>query len=206
MLRRLRRPPLRACALLLGLLLAAAAGPAAQAQGVYRVVGPDGSVTFTDRPPGTAARVEPLGRTGAAAVSPALPPALREAVARFPVLLYTVPQCAPCDRGRQLLRARGIPHQERVADPQTDAETWLRVLGSTDAPGLTVGAQVLRGFSEDEWHTTLDLAGYPRQSRLPANRPHPAPLPLVARPAPPAAEPAPFALPLPLPAPGGFRF
>ncbi len=193
----------RACTLLLGLALAATA---VHAQGIYRIVGPDGSVSFTDRPPAAAARIEPLGRAGAAPAAPALPPGLREVAARFPVVLYTVPQCAPCDRGRQLLRARGIPHEERVADPQTDAEAWLRALGSTDAPGLTVGAQVLRGFGEDEWHTTLDLAGYPRQSRLPANRPHPAPLPLVARPAQPAAEPPPVALPPPLPAPGGFRF
>jgi len=90
------RLALHACILLLGLALAATA---AQAQGVYRVVGPDGAVTFTDRPPDAAARVEPLVRSGAPPASPALPPGLREVAARFPVVLYTVPQCAPCDRG-----------------------------------------------------------------------------------------------------------
>ncbi len=181
------------------------------AQTLYRVTAPDGSVTFTDRPPASAARVEPIGR-GAAATAPALPPALRDAASRFPVVLYTIPDCAPCERGRELLRARGIPHEERVADSEADREAWLRTVGSVEAPGLGVGRQMLRGFSATEWDTTLDLAGYPRESRLPPNFP-PAPVaPLVARRSvetPPSSVETPVA---PLPAPtiplpgGGIRF
>jgi len=203
-----RTPPSIAATLLLlsGLVFAATA---AHAQGLYRIVGPDGSVTFTDRPPrADAGRAEPLARGGGPAPV-LLPPGLREPAARFPVVLYTVPDCPPCDRGRELLRTRGIPHEERVADPQTDAEAWLRRLGSTDAPGLTIGAQVLRGFNADEWQATLDLAGYPRASRLPANHVQPPARPLVARPAQPEAAampPAPLPTPLPATSPGGFRF
>lgn len=195
--------------LLLGAALAVAAAASAGAQTLYRVTAPDGSVTFTDRPPASATRVEPIGR-GAAAPSPTLPPALRDAASRFPVVLYTIPDCAPCDRGRELLRARGIPYEERLADSDADREAWLRIVGSVEAPGLGVGRQMLRGFSATEWAATLDLAGYPRESRLPPNFP-PAPVaPLVARRSvePPPAEVPATPLPavtIPLPQ-GGIRF
>lgn len=209
----MRRPTLPAAPrVLLGAAAAVMMGMAAAtaaAQTLYRVTAPDGSVTFTDRPPANATRVEPIGR-GAAAPSPTLPPALRDAASRFPVVLYTIPDCVPCDRGRELLRARGIPFEERVADADADREAWLRVVGSVEAPALGVGRQMLRGFSATEWAATLDLAGYPRESRLPPNFP-PAPVaPLVARRSvePPPAEVPAAPLPaatIPLPQ-GGIRF
>lgn len=204
--------PLRGAALaVVAGMVTATAAETAGAQTLYRVTAPDGSVTFTDRPPASAMRVEPIGR-GAAAPSPTLPPALRDAASRFPVVLYTIPDCAPCDRGRELLRTRGIPFEERVADSDADREAWLRVVGSVEAPGLGVGRQMLRGFSATEWAETLDLAGYPRESRLPPNFP-PAPVaPLVARrsveppPADVPATPLPaVTIPLPLPQ-SGIRF
>lgn len=188
------------------------AAAAAGAQTLYKVTAPDGAVTFTDRPPASALRVEPVGRADASAATPALPPALRDAAIRFPVVLYTIPDCAPCDRGRELLRARGVPYEERLADSDADREAWLRVVGSAEAPGLGVGRQMLRGFSASEWSSTLDLAGYPRDSRLPPNHP-PAPVaPLIARriveppPAPVETQVAPAPAPtIPLPG-GGIRF
>jgi hypothetical protein len=75
---------------------------------------------------------------------------------------------------------------------------------------LTVGGQALRGFQEADWQGTLDLAGYPRESRLPRNFQAPAPTPLVARSAPAPAvaaaapvEQAPAAAPT---ASGNIRF
>lgn len=195
---------------LLGAAVAVVAA-ASGAQTLYKVTAPDGSVTFTDRPPASALRVEPVGRSATPA-APVLPPALRDPASRFPVVLYTIPDCAPCDRGRELLRARGIPYEERVADSDADREAWLRIVGSVEAPGLAVGRQMLRGFSATEWASTLDLAGYPRESRLPPNHP-PAPVaPLVARrsvePPPTPVEtpvtPAPVPT-IPLPG-GGIRF
>jgi glutaredoxin len=212
----MRMPRRRPSPAPVALLLALATLPAA-AQGLYKIVAPDGTVTYTDRPPPAgSARVQALGRSGAPGASSGvatLPAGLREAVARFPVVLYTVPNCAPCERGRELLRARGIPYEERLADPNSDREAWLRAVGSMEAPGLTVGAQLLRGFNADEWQSTLDLAGYPRTSRRPPNHPPPAVVPLVARrtlPEPVPSGEAPAELPpqptVPLPGGGGIRF
>ncbi|MED5620131.1 glutaredoxin family protein [Ideonella sp. BN130291] len=179
----------------------------------YKVVGPDGKVTYTDRPPAT----QPATQHGKAAAKPGegsgeagLPYVLRTAVSRFPVVLYTTPACEPCDRGRDLLRTRGVPFREKVASSSADIEAWNRQIGSQQAPVLSVGGQMLRGFAVDSWNSYLDVAGYPRESRLPANYTAPPPQPLAERaPPPPPTEPAPAPRapePPPPPASGGIRF
>jgi glutaredoxin len=186
------------------------------ASALYKVVQPDGSVTYTDRPPATGnARVTPLGRNlEPAAPEPTLPLELRQAMQRYPVTLYTAQGCQPCDAGRSLLRARGVPFAERVVATDEDAQALERLVGGRTVPALTIGTQALRGLSETDWAGYLDAAGYPRESRLPRGWQPPAATPLVervtptARPAPqPAAPaPAPAAAPEPPPAPGSVRF
>ena len=152
----------------------------------YKVVRPDGSVTYTDRPPvaATNVRITPLGRAGAAAAAEPenpLPTELRQAVARYPVTLYTTAQCAPCDSGRRLLQQRGIPFTERRIAADDDAALLERLVGSRSVPALTIGAQPLRGFAEADWTAYLDVAGYPRESKLPRNWPPATPQPLIDR-------------------------
>ena len=74
----------------------------------YKVVGPDGKVTYTDRPPPTSgSKVTSLSSRGVVAsgpTDPALPLELREPAAKYPVTLYTVTgACEPCQSARQLL-------------------------------------------------------------------------------------------------------
>jgi hypothetical protein len=56
-----------------------------------------------------------------------------------------------------------------------------RTLGQRAVPSLTIGAQALRGLSQTEWAAYLDLAGYPRESRLPKGWQPPAAAPLAPR-------------------------
>ena len=188
---------------------------AASAQAQFKVVGPDGRITYTDRPPpaveGRAAPVKaPPGADRVA--SPALPPVLREPATRFPVTLYTAPECAPCDAGRDLLRQRGVPFQERVASSVGDREAWVRIVGSADAPALAIGGQWLRGYAAGAWHSYLDTAGYPRESKLPTGYVAPPPAPLVERVTPKIPEaaaappPQPAEVPPPADEPGSIRF
>lgn len=186
------------------------------ASALYKVVQPDGSVTYTDRPPATGnARVTPLGRNlEPAAPEPTLPLELRQAMQRYPVTLYTAQGCQPCDAGRSLLRARGVPFAERVVATDEDAQALERLVGGRTVPALTIGSQALRGLSETDWAGYLDAAGYPRESRLPRGWQPPAATPLVARVTPTARTapqsaapaPAPAAAPEPPPAPGSVRF
>lgn len=200
-------------ALLAPALAAALMFAATTAHALFKVVGPDGKVTYTDRPPpATSGRVMPFSRETGSASDPALPIALRQVATRFPVTLYTSPDCDPCSLGRQLLARRGIPFSERVADTIEDREAWQRVVGGLEAPALRVGGQMLRGFNAAAWDDTLDVAGYPRQSQLPPNYPAPTAVPLVDRRPPPGPNPAPPQLPeAPRPQgdaanPGGIRF
>jgi glutaredoxin len=194
------------------------AAPALPAMAVYKIVQPDGSVIYTDRPPATgSARVMPLGRDAAPAMPElALPQELRSLMQRYPVTLYTSADCTPCDNGRRLLQLRGVPYLERLVSSEEDALALERAVGGRTVPALTIGAQALRGLSETDWTAFLDAAGYPRESRLPRGWQAPAPAPLVertpARPpqaaptARPADAPTAPAVPVPEPAPGSLRF
>lgn len=161
-----------------------AALPAA-AQGVYRIVGPDGRVTFSDQPPpangaSAGARSNPSASAGGAATGPALPFELRQVATRYPVVLYTGNDCAPCNSGRNLLNARGIPYTEKTVTTADDAEALKRLTGEVSLPFLTIGAQRLRGFSDTEWTQFLNAAGYPAQSALPPGYRRAAATPMVS--------------------------
>lgn len=181
---------------------------AVPAHALFKVVGPDGRVTYTDRPPPAGqGRISGFTSSGAPAPDVTLPPELRQASARWPVTLYTAPDCAPCDDARRLLRTRGVPHTEKTVMGDEDRAAWTRIVGGPEAPGLTIGAQVMRGLQAERWHEYLDAAGYPRNSQLPPTYQFSAPLPLVprvteqaraapaARPAPPADSDEPSATP-----------
>ena len=198
-------------ALLLGLAWGAGLPVLAQ----YKVVGPDGKVTYTDRPvaPPTGGQVQTLraGSPPAAAANTALPLELRNVAARFPVTLYTGPDCSPCDTGRQLLQRRGIPFTEKLVSTDDDAAALQRITGGRSLPSLMVGTQALRGFLDSDWQGTLDLAGYPKESKLPRGWAAGPATPLVVRAAPADVVSAPTVRPtLPpeaAPAPaGGIRF
>lgn len=158
----------------------ALAGTAAHAQQVYRIVGPDGKVTFSDRAPDTQLAPTTTRGGGAPAADAALPYELRQVATRYPVTLYTSNDCQPCNSARNLLIGRGVPFSERTIMTSEDVEAFKRLSGGTSLPFGTIGAQQLQGFSDAEWAQYLDLAGYPKQSQLPANYRRPAATPLVA--------------------------
>lgn len=162
------------------LLLVASA--AIQAQTLYRSVGPDGRVTFSDTPPPTAS-AKPSGSAaggGTTTAGAALPYALQQVVDRYPVTLYTGDACAPCASGRNLLTARGIPFTERTVNSAEDVAALQRMAGDASLPFLTIASQQIIGFSDAEWNQYLDAAGYPKTSQLPGAYRQVAPAPLVA--------------------------
>ena len=184
----------------------------------YKVVGADGKVTYTDRPPATGnAKITSISSRGSAgvAIDVALPLELRQPAARYPVTLYTVTgACSPCEAARQLLRQRGIPYSEKQVQTPEDSEALERLSGARDAPTLAIGTQMMRGLAPEVWGSYLDAAGYPRESRLPSNYQYAAATPIVerreasaARPASAAPQPAAADAASPVPAnPTGIKF
>ncbi len=158
-----------------GALVALVAGTfssLSQAQPVYRIVGPDGKVTFSDKPPPAAsnAKVTAAGADGARGVATAsLPFELRKVAGQYPVTLYSGDNCGPCASARSLLTTRGVPFTEKTVSTNDDAQALQRISGDNSLPFLTIGSQQLKGFSDAEWTQFLDAAGYPKSSVLPAS-------------------------------------
>lgn len=180
----------------LAVVAAGLLAPAANAQQVYRIVGPDGKVSFSDQPPpatSTAKATTSAGRPGAdsGASGSALPYELRQIANKYPVTLYTSDNCGPCTSARSLLTGRGIPFTEKTIISTEDSKALQRLSGDTSLPFATIGGQQLNGFSDAEWTQFLNAAGYPAASVLPANYRQAAATPLVAVVAAPSAAPAP---------------
>ena len=154
----------------------------ATAQAIYRIVGPDGRVSFSDKPPansdGKATALSASGRSGNSGISVDLPFELRQAMNRYPITLYTGDDCAPCNAGRSMLNNRGIPFSERTIKTANDAEAFKAISREQSLPVLTIGGQQLKGFSAPEWSQYLDVAGYPQASVLPSGYRNPAAMPL----------------------------
>ncbi len=165
----------------------------AQAQ-VYKWVGPDGKLNYSDSPPPAGAKSVQTPRLDSDSSDVALPWALQQAVKDNPVTLYTTRDCQPCDEARQWLARRGVPLSERTVNSREDLDQFKTLAGANQLPALRVGNTVKRGFDIDGWQQALNAAAYPEPSRLPANWRNPAPSPLApAKPAAPRAAGAPAA-------------
>lgn len=172
---------------------AALASGVSPAQNLYRSVGPDGRVTYSDR------AISPNAKPSAEAVSNADSPAssanaqlpydLRQTANRYPVTVYTGKDCEPCDEARSHLQNRGIPFSERTIDTSSDAAALRKLSGQDSLPFATIGNQHLKGFGADSWDQYLSAAGYPKQPQLPKNYKAPAAKPLTVQ-APAATEAA----------------
>lgn len=154
-------------------VLAAGVFPSpSQAQQVYRIVGPDGKVTFSDQPPSPSTHAKVTSSTseaGMVAANISLPFELRKVAGQYPVTLYSGDNCGPCASARAMLTTRGIPFSEKTVTTSEDGQALQRLSGDNSLPFLTIGSQQLKGFSDAEWTQFLDAAGYPKSSVLPAS-------------------------------------
>ena len=198
-----------ACALFAG------ASALISAQPVYRIVGADGKVTFSDKPPAEpkAKITSAAGASGGSIVSSSLPFELRQVAQKYPVTLYTGENCGPCQSARSMLITRGIPFSEKTVLTLEDSQALQRLSSENSLPFATIGGQQLKGFSDAEWTQFLNAAGYPAASVLPTTYRQPAATPLVtvAAAPPTVAAPARAAAQPPQPAPAaanpsGIRF
>lgn len=203
----------------LACLLCALCAAGAHAE-LYKWVGPDGKISYSDMPPPpSATRVETRAVAAGEAGGADLPYELAQAAKSNPVVLYSTANCLPCDDGRRLLTERGVPFVEKTVASNEDAIQFRKLAGA-DArfPYLTVGRDAQRGFEPGAWHAALSAAGYPEHSMLPKDYRNPppqalapAPKPMVAKQDKPAAARADTTSSGELPppagnAPPGFRF
>ncbi len=170
-----------ASAALLSQAIAFAAPPVAKtspARAPVKWVDSAGIVHYSDRQPppdalNRGARAQTVSARPAAPSigDPTLPWALRSAAARYPVTLYTSPECEPCALAREHLAQRGVPYTEKRVQDAADLKAF-HALGFDKAlfPSVSIGPEKFTGFESVGWGRALDATGYPRSSMLPARR------------------------------------
>ncbi|MEN9866364.1 MAG: hypothetical protein RL748_1954 [Pseudomonadota bacterium] len=200
-------------AILAALLLLCCTSSMAQ---LYKTIGPDGKVTYSDTPPPTG-KSERKNISGNGSNEANLPYELATAARNHPVTFYSMAKCPVCDEARTLLRQRGIPFNEKTITSAEDQIKLREVSGGVELPFVSIGRDKKRGFQPEEWQAALTAAGYPLSSKLPGNYAYRAPEAAApVAPPKPVATPAPAATATPVPQPGtvpppenappGFRF
>ena len=180
-------------AMIFALGVAAIASTQAVAQQMYRWVDKDGKVHYTQNPPprdaAKSVQQRRLDSGGPAQGSEQMPYSVRQAVANFPVTLFTSPDCPRgCNEARALLAKRGVPYREISVSDTASKDTLQKMTGDTQVPSMLVGRSVEKGFEEGGFNSALDAAGYPRTSLFIGKPPAlPSPKP---QPKPPATAPA----------------
>ena len=146
----------------IGTFVATEAG--AQGQQVYRYVDKDGRVVYSDRgPPSDAKDVQAKRLRGNVIEDNTTPIAALQAQERFPVTLYSFSCGEVCTQAEGLLNRRGVPFTTVNVESQEGAEQLAKMTGELRAPVLQVGDRTfVKGYSESQWNSALDDAGYPK--------------------------------------------
>lgn len=139
----------------------------ATAQQLYKWIGADGKVTYSDTPPPRSAkRAETKNISSGGTTAENLPYEVAQAVKSSPVVLYTTTACGACDRARSFLTTRGVPFSEKTVTTPEDSDRLKRAGGDSTLPLLLVGRTRQIGFESSTWGATLSAAGYPETSKL----------------------------------------
>ena len=144
-----------------------------QAQ-LYRWVDEKGGVHYTDQPPPPSAKkVEEKKFSDNVVQSDKYPYAVQQAIKNFPVTLFTGDCGEVCTLAKAYLVKRGIPFTERLPGKnKADLEQLQKVSKENLVPLLLVGSKSsLKGFTESEWASALDQAGYPKANAATAGQP-----------------------------------
>jgi len=152
----------------------------AGAQDLYKWVDAQGNVTYQDQPPpGQEDSAAPFAEDSEVVAELAAEKARRSNTSSVPVMLYSVPVCDACDMVRLLLEKNGVPYTEMDADDNAAVQNEIKELtGQLSVPVLTVGENVVSGYSSTSIEAQLISAGYtlggknaPGQEQPPAGSP-----------------------------------
>lgn len=176
------------------LILVAISCLMAPAAAQYKWRAADGTTVYSDVPPPGGARLmndrgadEPaLSALASESTTPSVPAVdlpyeLKSVSSKYPVTLYTAPECAPCTLARQHLGTRGVPFSEKSITTSTDFEEFkTRGFSENSFPAMTVGREKAVGFEAGAYDRLLNAAGYPRTSKLPSSYKQAAAEPMTA--------------------------
>lgn len=128
-------------------------------QTLYKSVGADGKVVYSDRPPaeGRAEKMKfqnlpstPLPQSVAAAYAELLRKAKANPVAIVPVagnVLYSASWCGYCRQAKSYLATKGVAYSEIDIDTPDGMAGFSQVGGGRGVPLLIAGGQKVQGYS-----------------------------------------------------------
>lgn len=129
------------------------------AQTLYKSVGPDGKILYSDRPP-VEGRIEKTMKFENLPSSP-LPASASSYVAQLRrmrasapanasiggVVLYSAAWCGYCTKAKAYLASKGIPYQEIDIDTNDGMAAFAQAGGGRGVPLIIAGGQRVQGFS-----------------------------------------------------------
>ncbi len=141
-------------ALLLCIVLAATA----DAQTVYKSVGPDGKVVYSDSPPVDGKKTStlkfdnlpssPMPAPQRSATEPRRPSTTTAVPVTTAVVLYSASWCGYCKAAKSYLGAGGIAYREIDVDTESGQAAYAQAGGGNGIPLLVAGGQRVQGFSQ----------------------------------------------------------
>lgn len=153
--------------LCIALLFVGVAGMALGAETLYKTVGPDGKVDYSDKPPADG-KVEKTMQFNNLPSSEVPGPSLSyvEQLRRFKasqakkpaaqgldVVLYAASWCGYCRQARSYLAKKNIPFQEIDIDTPRGKESFAEVVGGGGIPVLFAAGQRVNGYSVPAYDT-----------------------------------------------------
>ncbi|MEW5787549.1 MAG: DUF4124 domain-containing protein [Pseudomonadota bacterium] len=139
----------------LALILACLAALPAAAEKLYKSVGPDGRIVYSDRPPSDAKTVKsftvmslpaspvpPSAQTPSPSASPGLP-------VGDGVTLFSADWCGYCRRAKAYLAEKGIGYREYNIDTPDGQATYRQAGGGGSVPLLLYQGRKVQGFTPD---------------------------------------------------------
>lgn len=120
----------------------------------------EGNTSFQEQrcPPGSQAVVTKKIRTESQRAAATLKKLQQDK----PVVLFRVNDCEACDQVSGYLRCQDVPFTEKnVSNDSAAQEELLHRTGELSVPVVTIGDEVVNGYSKETLTRYLDAAGYP---------------------------------------------
>jgi glutaredoxin len=162
------------CVVLRVFLCALCLCSAAHAEKLYKVVGPDGKITYTDRPP-----EDGKSKISTMEIQSAPSTPLPDAVLKYQAelqksmqnrlaaakemgsigtpVLFSAAWCGYCTKAKAYLSAKKINYREVDIDTEDGAKSYFEAGGKTGIPLLVAGAKRQQGFSDASYDSFFGL-------------------------------------------------
>jgi glutaredoxin len=133
-------------------------GPAGHAE-VYKLIGPDGKVTYTDSHSegGNSTKVEVVKIDSYA--GPAEVSSVGDLAASRKVTIFTTEWCGVCRKAKSYMAGHGIAYDELDIEKSQFARTEFDQLGGRAVPVILIGKEKMTGFSPAKFEAMLIDAG-----------------------------------------------